>query len=183
MEFVAIDVETANPNMASICQVGIARFRDGVVVDEWCSLVDPLEYFDPINVSVHGIDEPAVEGAPPFRQLVDRINALIHARVLVSHTHFDRTAISQACNRARVSLTEVRWLDSAQVARRAWKEFARKGYGLSNVSEFLGYDFQHHDALEDAKAAGNILLRAIETTGIDLDGWFTRVRQSIDLEQ
>ena len=47
---------------------------------------------------------------------------------------------------------------SARVARRTWAEFARGGYGLKNVCEFLGYDFAHHDALEDAKAAAQVLL-------------------------
>lgn len=37
--------------------------------------------------------------------------------------------------------------------------------------------------MEDAKAAGNILLAAITATGIDLDGWLKRVRQPIDPEQ
>lgn len=29
MEFVAIDVETANADMASICQIGLAKYKDG----------------------------------------------------------------------------------------------------------------------------------------------------------
>ena len=35
MEFVALDVETANADMASICQIGIAQFRDGSLVEDW----------------------------------------------------------------------------------------------------------------------------------------------------
>jgi DNA polymerase-3 subunit epsilon len=71
------------------------------------------------------------------------------------------------------------------VARRAWKQFSKSGYGLQNVCEMIGYKFQHHDALEDAKAAGNILIAAMAQTGLDLDAWLTRVRQPIDptLEQ
>jgi len=41
MEFVAIDVETANADMASICQIGIARFADGLLTSEWETYVDP----------------------------------------------------------------------------------------------------------------------------------------------
>jgi DNA polymerase-3 subunit epsilon len=44
----------------------------------------------------------------------------------------------------------------------------------------LGYQFTHHDALEDAKAAAHILLASIEKTGIDLYGWLRRVEQPID---
>ena len=56
MKFVAIDVETANADMASICQIGIARCEGGVITDEWTSYVDPEDYFDGVNVSIHGID-------------------------------------------------------------------------------------------------------------------------------
>ena len=53
MDFVAIDVETANADMASICQIGLAKFKDGKLVEEWSSLVDPEDYFDFINVDIH----------------------------------------------------------------------------------------------------------------------------------
>ena len=38
MNFVSVDVETANSDRASICQIGIAVFKDGKLVDEWVSL-------------------------------------------------------------------------------------------------------------------------------------------------
>jgi DNA polymerase III subunit epsilon len=75
LQFIAIDVETANADMASVCQIGIAQFAAGVVSEEWKTYVDPEDYFDDINVSIHGIDETVVLGAPTFRQVADRINA------------------------------------------------------------------------------------------------------------
>ena len=51
--FNAIDVETANADRASICQIGIVHVRDGVVVDRWQTLVNPEDWFDPWNVSIH----------------------------------------------------------------------------------------------------------------------------------
>lgn len=66
MEFVSIDVETANPDMASICQIGMVHYRDGSIVKEWESLVDPKQYFSGVNVSIHGIDENTIAGSPTF---------------------------------------------------------------------------------------------------------------------
>lgn len=66
VDFVAIDVETANPNMASICQIGLAAFREDKIVLEWKSLVDPKDGFSPVNVSIHGITEDMVAGSPTF---------------------------------------------------------------------------------------------------------------------
>jgi DNA polymerase III subunit epsilon len=72
------------------------------------------------------------------------------------------------------------WLDSAQVTRRTWSHFASQGYGLRSVCDFLGYEFNHHDALEDAKAAGRILIAAIETTGLSIEEWLVRVEHPIN---
>jgi DNA polymerase-3 subunit epsilon len=52
---------------------------------------------------------------------------------------------------------------------------------LANVCAKIGYGFIHHDAMEDAKAAGHVLLAAIRETRLDIDGWQQRVSQPIDL--
>ena len=74
MNFVSVDVETANSDMGSICQIGIAVFEDGRLVDEWVSLVDPDDYFDGINISIHGISNRDVKGAPKFADVVGKVN-------------------------------------------------------------------------------------------------------------
>lgn len=101
--------------------------------------------------------------------------------VVVTHTHFDRVAIHRAAQRWSLEPPSCTWLDSARVARRSWKECARRGYGLPAVCKLIGYEFTHHHALEDAKAAGHVLLAAMAETGLDLDGVLRRVRQPIDL--
>ena len=64
MRFISLDVETANADMASICQIGAAKFVDGQIAAEWKTYIDPKDYFSPVNVSIHGINEDAVRGAP-----------------------------------------------------------------------------------------------------------------------
>ena len=180
MNFVAIDLETANADMASICQVGIAFYNEGALSEEWKSYIDPEDYFDEINISIHGIDESTVKGSPKFSDVANQIYEYLDAHVCVCHTHFDRVAIRQAFDKYEIRHPNCTWLDSARVTRRAWEDLAWKGYGLYNVCKFLGYDFVHHDALEDAKAAGHILITAINRSGLDIDGWLKRVEQSID---
>jgi len=180
MEFVAIDVETANADMASICQIGLAKYRDGILVEEWSSLVDPEDYFDFINVDIHGITEDDVVGAPKFPDVFPKLSDFLTGGICVSHTHFDRVSVGRAINKYSLNSINTVWLDSARVARRAWEECAWSGYGLSNVCKMIGYEFKHHDALEDAKASGQVLVAAIDKTGLDLDAWFKRVSQPID---
>jgi DNA polymerase-3 subunit epsilon len=180
MNFVAIDVETANAEMASICQIGLVKYTNGTPVNEWVTYVDPEDFFDGINVSIHGIDETTVQGAPTYPELFDTLRSYLQDNVVVCHTHFDRVATHQACQRYGISMPETTWLDSARVARRTWSEFSSRGYGLYNVCKFLGYEFKHHDALEDAKAAGHILCAAVQQSGLELEAWLKRVRQPID---
>ncbi|PYB95095.1 hypothetical protein DMX04_25755 [Pseudomonas koreensis] len=55
----------------------------------------------------------------------------------------------------------------------------KEGYGLASVAAHIGYTFKHHDALEDAKAAGYILLAAVQVTGISISDWVLRIRQPL----
>ena len=50
MKFVAVDVETANPDLASICSIGAATFENGTLVSEWYTLVDPRDYFYQVGI-------------------------------------------------------------------------------------------------------------------------------------
>lgn len=180
MHFVAIDVETANPDMGSICQVGVATFVDDRLVGEWGSLVDPEDYFDDVNVSIHGIDPSMVRGQPKLPQIADRLRAALESTVTVCHTHFDRVALTRAYLKYKLAPISTNWLDSARVVRRTWKDLAWKGYGLASVCSKIGYAFQHHDALEDAKAAGFVLMAALRESRESLEYWEHRVIQPID---
>lgn len=183
MNFVAIDVETANPDMGSICQIGVATFVDGCLTEEWSTLVDPEDYFDDVNVSIHGIEASMVRGQPKLPQIADRLRATLENTVSVCHTHFDRVALARAYIKYKLSPISTTWLDSARVVRRTWKDLAWKGYGLASVCIRIGYEFKHHDALEDAKAAGYVLLAALRESQQDLDAWKRRINQPINPEQ
>jgi len=179
MDFIALDLETANPDYSSICQIGIAQFENGAVKHEFSTLIDPQDDFHPMNISIHGITPDDVQGAPTFSQISDLLNEFLEERICATHTHFDRAAILQACVKHGVTLPSCSWLDTARVARRTWDAVAQRGYGLGNLAEMLGIEFKHHDALEDAKAAGHVLCAAIEQSGLDLIAWLDRVNQPI----
>ena len=178
--FVAIDVETANPNLASICQVGIAVYRDWNLVSDWKSLVNPDDYFDGMNISIHGIDEEVVRDAPTLPQVAAKIHSLIEGQISVCHTPFDRVAIGRAFEKHQLAAPYCTWLDSAKVVRRTWEQFAWRGYGLKNVCSFLGYQYAAHDALEDAKAAAVVLQAAVRESGLGVEEWVERCEWPIE---
>ena len=179
-EFAAIDLETANPDAFSICQIGIAFYRNGGLVEEWMSYIDPQANFNRDNIAVHGITAAAVRGWPKLSEVAGRLHEMLDGRIVVSHSQFDRIALEQAFDRHEIPRLSCAWLDSTLVARRAWEGFAKGGFGLENLCRILGYRYQRHDALGDAKAAGVVVLAAIEQTGIGLDRWLRQAELPID---
>ena len=55
LTFNAIDVETANADPSSICQIGIVRFCDGKIREQLSMLINPEQSFNSANVRLHGI--------------------------------------------------------------------------------------------------------------------------------
>ncbi len=180
LTFNSIDVETANADRASICQIGIVHVQEGRIEDKWETLVNPEDWFDPMNIMIHGIQESDVRHSPTLPDVRGELRDRLCGSVLVSHTAFDRVAFERAMVKYGLEKLRVTWLDSAMIARRAWPEcYRQRGYGLKSIAEDLGISFRHHDALEDARAAAEIVLRACLNTEMDIEGWLRRVDRPI----
>ena len=180
LTFNCIDVETANADRASICQIGIVQVHDGRIRDQWKTLLNPKDWFDPYNTEIHGIDETTVVGSPTLPEVRDELRDRLRGSVLVSHTAFDRVAFERAMERYKLEQLQVTWLDSAKIVRRTWPdEYGARGWGLKNVAKSLGISFTHHDALEDARVAAEIVLHACAASELDIEGWLQRVKQPI----
>jgi DNA polymerase-3 subunit epsilon len=182
MDFVALDFETANADLSSICQVGLVVFRNGEVAETFSSLVDPNDYFDPINSSIHGLTDASVRGAPTLVELDSEIRGRIHGNVVACHSLFDRAALLRASERYKLDPVTCHWLDTIRVVRRTWPQYARSGYGLANLTRDFDIAFQHHDASEDARATGLILVKALRESGTTLDEWLVRSQQPLPPE-
>jgi DNA polymerase-3 subunit epsilon len=169
VDFVVIDVETACSRVSSICQIGIVGFRDGVEVFAYETLVDPCDEFSAFNTRIHGLCSDHVMNQPTFAHIHATVDAHLSGRITVAHSFFDKGALAAACRVHDRAPIETRWLDSVRVAKRAWPELP--SHRLNVLTRFLGVRHKHHDALSDARAAGMVIVRAIDHTGIDLAGW------------
>ena len=179
-DFVAFDVETANPDFASICQIGIARFADGQLCEKpWEQYVNPKDFFHPRNVAIHHIDDSTVIVAPTFPQICQALLKKLGSAVVIHHSHFDRTAMRQVFAKYGLPLPQINWLDSMCVVRRTWPDLSKSGYGLESVAKRFGIEYQPHHAAEDARAAGEVFVRAMKESRLSADEWMARVRRPI----
>jgi len=171
MRFYSLDVETANPDQSTICQIGVGIFEDGVLVDSWKSYINPQDYFHWRFIDIHGITEEIVQGHPIFPDVYPVLRQMFENNIVVHHSHFDRVAFRKVFERYGLEPFEVKWLDSVRVARKTWEELDG-GYNLPNLAYYLDIEFQHHDALEDAVACGKIVLAACKKHACEIKGWF-----------
>ena len=169
INFVALDVETANKDAGSICQIGLAGFKDGALIQEWTSLINPEEAFHSFNIRVHGLTATNVAGAPTLPEVAETLRAWLNRQVVVCHTMFDRQALTRGFAKYGLAEISCRWLDSCQVARKTWR--SPGGHSLPVICGLIGHKFKHHDALEDAKAAGALILAAGRKTGLHPEAW------------
>ncbi len=177
MNYLVLDLETANCDCGSICQVGIVAVAEGEVVGTRAYLIDPECDFDPWNIRIHGIEAVHVRGQPKWPDLFDELAPMLAGSLVVTHGPFDRTAIHRACGRYGLDMPAVRWLDNQRVVRRTWPAFAKKGYALDNLARHFGIPLRHHDALEDAVATEKILRLALRETGQTVSAWFEVIEQ------
>ena len=160
--FVALDVETANNDRGSICQIGVACVRPDNSIETWVTYVDP-EVDRWHFTYLHGISAKTVRGAPRFREVLPVLVEALQDYVIYQHSSFDRGAVAKACQAENLPTPEWIWKDSVQVARQAWPELKGKGnggHGLASLKGYLGLSFEHHDAGEDARAAAEVVLHA-----------------------
>jgi DNA polymerase-3 subunit epsilon len=178
MTFYVLDVETANERNSSICQIGIAGFKNEEFSQAWGSYIDPKENFSYFNIQVHGITSEETLGKPTFKDVYKYLKNLEN-HIVVQHTGFDKSSLNNSCIKHGLPLLKYLWVDSALMAKRTWKEVSKRGYGLTDLSKRLGLRFVHHDAIEDAIVTGQIVLAAIRDSGLNISDWQKAVKKPI----
>lgn len=172
MEYFVIDVETANHDYSSICQIGLVKVRSGEIIDKINWYLNPETTFDEHNTKIHGITFNKVSDSPTFKYLYPKLREKLNSKFTLHHTSFDRVAINRACSIHDLDPIETKWLDSSMIVRNTWSEFSGSGYGLSNLANEFNLNFKHHDALEDAIVTAKIITLACEESELSIDEWF-----------
>ena len=160
-------METANQSPSSICQIGIACFRNGFLTDTWGELGNPECPLFRFNTRIHGIGPQNISAAPTWPELQPRLRSILQDRVIASHTYFDHTAMNAANMRYGLpSISVTGWLDTCAIARQVWPHFAN--HKLGSLAHNFCLSYRAHDAIEDARCAGQLLLLAAHNSAFDL---------------
>ncbi|MCS1384789.1 3'-5' exoribonuclease [Lysinibacillus sp. CD3-6] len=158
MNFTTIDFETANSYRGSVCAIGIAKFRNGEIVDKFETLINPNDYFDQYNIEIHGITEEMVRNAPTFSEYFPTLKSLIQDETLVAHyAAFDMSVLRHACDGNSLEYPNFKHTCTYQISKKVWPGLLN--YKLNTLANNCNFTFNHHNALEDAIACGKILIQ------------------------
>ena len=167
---VAFDVETPNSLNDRISAIGITVMEEGRVVDEFYSLVNPEEEFEPFNVELTGITPEMVAHAPTFPQLWHTIRPILEGGILVAHNApFDMSVLAKCLRDYGLTWRKrVPYACTCQMSRCLIPQ--SPNHKLNTLCDHFGLELDHHHAGSDSRACGEIYFRCVET-GQDVTGF------------
>lgn len=161
-DFAAIDFETANGELSSVCSVGIVVVRDGVIADKFYSLIQPEpNYYTLGNSQIHGLAYEDTVEAEVFPYVWKRIEPIIADLPLVAHNKgFDESCLKAVFKTYQMDYPDYRFYCTLAESRRQLKHLP--SHRLNAVAADCGYVLtNHHHALADAEACAAIALQLL----------------------
>src|SRR5262249_8894753 len=152
------------PGEAGIPEIGAVRVRQGTVVAEFTSLVNPGTPVPAPITELTGISDPMLAPAPPAAAVLPGLLAFAEGSVLAAHNApFDLRFLTAACAAACRPWPGFEVLDTVRLARHLMatpdEVPDRK---LSTLAEFFGAPTQpSHRALADARATAVVLVHLL----------------------
>ena len=167
MRWAAIDFETATYSRASACALGVVIVEDGRELHRQAWLIRPPgNEYQSGNIAIHGIRPADTAESPEFPHVWAEALHLIGDRPLVAHNApFDMGVVRRSCEHFAIDTPDLPYLCTVQLSRRTWPDLS--AHKLPIVSEHVGVELDHHDALSDAVACSRILHACIEAAGVD----------------
>ncbi|TGB04620.1 exonuclease domain-containing protein [Halobacillus salinus] len=165
MNFIALDFETANNSRGSVCSIGMVEYENGQLKREYYRLVKPKRnYFAPINVQIHGIQREDVEDAYEFHELWEsEIKEMVEGKLIIAHNaKFDMAVLRAVLSDYGLPFPMIAYNCTVNISKKTWR---LPKYNLKAVSDHLGIKLNHHQALDDARAAALIFIEAARELG------------------
>ncbi len=163
-EFIAFDIETTglSHEQDRITEIGAVRIRDGQIVEEFDTFVNPQRPIPGKITELTGITDEMVKEAPLEEEALEKFFAFCGKdAVLIAHNaDFDTSFIRTAAARHGMEF-HMPYIDTVPMCRSLLKDI--KNCKLDTVAKYLKLDpFQHHRACDDAAVLGKIFLALLQ---------------------
>ncbi len=152
-DLIAIDLEMTglDPEQDAILEIGAVRLRDGQIIDEYNTLIDPQRSISQVVSHLTGITDDDLVGKPRIAQVLPALTAFVGDAPLIAHNiGFDLSFLA----RQRVLQNNLR-VDTMELALVLLPRAPR--YALGSLAAQLQVPLDRaHRALDDARATAQI---------------------------
>jgi DNA polymerase-3 subunit epsilon len=157
--YTVLDVETTGgtSNSHRVIEVGAVKVQNGLIIDEFQTLINPGRIIPAFIVRYTGITNDMVVGAPTFSDIAEKLSEFIEGTIFVAHNvRFDYGFIQREFARVGMEFSAPTLCTCAGM-RKAYPGIS--SYSLKNLTEHFRISLdQHHRALCDARATAELLL-------------------------
>jgi DNA polymerase III subunit epsilon len=159
--FVVVDVETTglNPVEDRITEIAMMKVQNGILVDEFSTLINPLVTIPASITKLTGIDNLMVADAPTAREVAPTIASFLTESIFVAHNAaFDWGFVSQTVMRERQIEISNPQLCTVKLSRKILPHLPSKSLGP--VTSALNITIpERHRASGDAYATALVLVK------------------------
>lgn len=164
MNFSVWDIEVVNDSATSIATIGIVGVDNGVVVEtaEFHIKPEPFE-FNKRMTDVNGLIEKDFINAPTFPEVWNELSELLlkYDFCVAHNASFDFGIIRDCCNEYKLNCRNFPVLDSLAYSRNSNLDVSN--HKLDTLCRYFNINLDnHHNALCDALATAEIMLKLIE---------------------
>lgn len=150
--FVCVDLETTglNPKTDRIIEIGMVKVREGKIVDQFSSLINPRQQLEERIEQITGITQKELENQPLQKEILPQILEFLEEDVLLGHrVLFDYSFLKRAFTNEKIPF-ERKGIDTLKIARKVVADCESKS--LPKLCSHYGIEYRPHRALSDALA-------------------------------
>ncbi len=164
-DFVVVDLETtgAKAPPCRITEVGAYRIREGKIVDEFETLINPQTEIPPFIIALTGITNSMVKDAPVFSDIVHDWLDFVSDSIIVAHnTAFDIRFLNHEIGLVYPGLRMANpHLCTVKLSRKLLPDL--ENHKLHTVAEHFSISINNrHRAAGDAQATARVFLYLLE---------------------
>ena len=166
--FAFLDIETTGGNSSRdrITEIGIRFWRDGAVIGEWQTLLNPDTRISPFIEQFTGISNELVADAPRFEDIADDLETQLEGKVFVAHNaRFDYGFIKSEF-RQLGRLFSAKVLCTVKLSRKLYPQFRRHNMDALIERHNLA-QVQRHRAMGDVSAMLSFFEHALADHGTE----------------
>ena len=161
--YCVFDLETTGTSFRtdSITEVGIMKVKNGEVIDQFETFVNPGRHIPDRVQEITHITDDMVKDAPTIDEVLPKILEFFGDSVLVAHNaNFDTSFIRYACEQRNIPF-ENTYLDTLALAKVIYPDFTK--YKLGIIAEKLGIKVENaHRALDDVNTTVQVFNKMCE---------------------